>query len=61
MSDASRPLIPPETRGEDVDTSLRPQSLSESIGQKAAGDEGAGAAKFLAFFHVPYYVLEVRN
>jgi holliday junction DNA helicase RuvB len=36
MSDASRPLISPEKRGEDVDSSLRPQSLSEFIGQKAA-------------------------
>jgi holliday junction DNA helicase RuvB len=35
MSDA-RPLISPEKRGEDVDSSLRPQSLSEFIGQKAA-------------------------
>ena len=35
MSD-SRPLISPEKRGEDVDTNLRPQSLSEFIGQKAA-------------------------
>jgi holliday junction DNA helicase RuvB len=36
MSDASRPLISPEKLGEDVDTNLRPQSLSEFIGQKAA-------------------------
>ena len=36
MSDASRPLISPEKRGEDADTNLRPQSLSEFIGQKAA-------------------------
>jgi holliday junction DNA helicase RuvB len=36
MSDASRPLISPEKRGEDADSSLRPQSLSEFIGQKAA-------------------------
>jgi holliday junction DNA helicase RuvB len=36
MSDAFRPLISPEKLGEDVDTNLRPQSLSEFIGQKAA-------------------------
>ena len=36
MSDASRGIISPEKRGEDVDTSLRPQSLKEFIGQKAA-------------------------
>jgi holliday junction DNA helicase RuvB len=36
MSDASRPLISPEKLGEDTDTNLRPQSLSEFIGQKAA-------------------------
>ena len=36
MSEASRPLISPEKLGEDVDTNLRPQSLSEFIGQKAA-------------------------
>jgi holliday junction DNA helicase RuvB len=35
MSDA-RPLISPEKLGEDVETNLRPQSLSEFIGQKAA-------------------------
>ena len=35
MSDAAR-LITPEKRGEDVDTSLRPQSLAEFVGQKAA-------------------------
>ena len=33
---ASRPLISPEKLGEDTDTNLRPQSLSEFIGQKAA-------------------------
>ena len=35
MSDAAR-LITPEKRGEDADTTLRPQSLDEFIGQKAA-------------------------
>ncbi len=35
MSDPSR-LINPEKRGEDVDTTLRPQSLAEFVGQKAA-------------------------
>lgn len=35
MSDAAR-LITPEKRGEDVDTTLRPQSLDEFVGQKAA-------------------------
>jgi holliday junction DNA helicase RuvB len=35
MSDASR-FISAEKRGEDVDTTLRPQSLDEFIGQKAA-------------------------
>jgi Holliday junction DNA helicase RuvB len=37
MSEAAR-LITPEKRGEDVDTSLRPQSLAEFVGQKAARD-----------------------
>jgi holliday junction DNA helicase RuvB len=37
MSDAAR-LITPEKRGEDADTSLRPQSLAEFVGQKAARD-----------------------
>ena len=36
MSDASRGIISPEKRGEDVDTTLRPQSLAEFVGQKAA-------------------------
>jgi holliday junction DNA helicase RuvB len=35
MSDAPR-LITPEKRGEDADTTLRPQSLAEFVGQKAA-------------------------
>ena len=35
MSDASR-FLSPEKRGEDADTNLRPQSLAEFIGQKAA-------------------------
>ncbi|MGL4489198.1 MAG: Holliday junction branch migration DNA helicase RuvB [Rhizobiaceae bacterium] len=37
MSDPSR-LIDAEKRGEDIDTSLRPQSLAEFVGQKAARD-----------------------
>ncbi len=36
MSDAPRGIISPEKRGEDVDTTLRPQSLAEFVGQKAA-------------------------
>ncbi len=36
MSDVSRGIISPEKRGEDVDTTLRPQSLAEFVGQKAA-------------------------
>ncbi len=36
MNDASRGIISPEKRGEDVDTTLRPQSLNEFVGQKAA-------------------------
>ncbi|MEI4484035.1 MULTISPECIES: Holliday junction branch migration DNA helicase RuvB [unclassified Phyllobacterium] len=35
MSDASR-LITPEKRGEDLDTSLRPQTLADFVGQAAA-------------------------
>jgi holliday junction DNA helicase RuvB len=35
MTDAPR-LITPEKRGEDADTTLRPQSLAEFVGQKAA-------------------------
>jgi holliday junction DNA helicase RuvB len=35
MTDPSR-LLDAEQRGEDVDTSLRPQSLAEFVGQKAA-------------------------
>jgi Holliday junction DNA helicase RuvB len=35
MNDSNR-LINPEMRGEDVDTTLRPQSLNEFVGQKAA-------------------------
>ena len=35
MSEAPR-LITPEKRGEDADTTLRPQSLAEFVGQKAA-------------------------
>ena len=35
MTDPAR-LITPEKRGEDVDTTLRPQSLNEFVGQKAA-------------------------
>jgi len=35
MSDASR-LISPEKRGEDLDTSLRPQTLADFVGQAAA-------------------------
>ncbi len=35
MTDPAR-LITPEKRGEDVDTTLRPQSLAEFVGQKAA-------------------------
>ena len=35
MSDAGR-LITPEKRGEDLDTSLRPQSLDDFVGQAAA-------------------------
>ncbi len=35
MSDAPR-LITPEKRGEDADSTLRPQSLHEFVGQKAA-------------------------
>jgi holliday junction DNA helicase RuvB len=35
MTDATR-LLDGEKRGEDVDTSLRPQSLAEFVGQKAA-------------------------
>ena len=35
MSDASR-LISPDKRGEDLDTSLRPQSLADFVGQAAA-------------------------
>ena len=35
MNDSAR-LITPEKRGEDVDTTLRPQSLNEFVGQKAA-------------------------
>jgi holliday junction DNA helicase RuvB len=37
MTDTSR-LIDAEKRGEDVDSSLRPQSLAEFVGQKAARD-----------------------
>jgi holliday junction DNA helicase RuvB len=37
MNETSR-LIAPEKRGEDVDTTLRPQSLAEFVGQKAARD-----------------------
>jgi holliday junction DNA helicase RuvB len=37
MSDAAR-LITPEKRGEDADANLRPQSLAEFVGQKAARD-----------------------
>jgi holliday junction DNA helicase RuvB len=36
MSDTTRGIISPEKRGEDVDTTLRPQSLAEFVGQKAA-------------------------
>ena len=36
MSDVSRGIISPEKRGEDVDTTLRPQTLAEFVGQKAA-------------------------
>ena len=35
MSDASR-LITPDKRGEDLDTSLRPQALADFVGQAAA-------------------------
>ena len=35
MSDASR-LISPDKRGEDLDTSLRPQTLADFVGQAAA-------------------------
>jgi Holliday junction DNA helicase RuvB len=35
MSDASR-LITPDKRGEDLDTSLRPQTLADFVGQAAA-------------------------
>jgi holliday junction DNA helicase RuvB len=37
MNETSR-LIAPEKRGEDVETTLRPQSLAEFVGQKAARD-----------------------
>ena len=37
MNETTR-LITPEKRGEDADTSLRPQSLAEFVGQKAARD-----------------------
>ncbi len=35
MSDASR-LITPDKRGEDLDTTLRPQTLADFVGQAAA-------------------------
>ncbi|MCB8828973.1 Holliday junction branch migration DNA helicase RuvB, partial [Escherichia coli] len=35
MSDVSR-LITPDKRGEDADTSLRPQTLNDFVGQAAA-------------------------
>jgi holliday junction DNA helicase RuvB len=36
MTGAPRRLLSPEKRGEDADTSLRPQALSDFIGQEAA-------------------------